>query len=176
MNAKDTLKKIADALNIVTAPKEKVEEAQVEETPVVEAPVEEAPAVEEKAGQATEEKSEVEDAPADEPAKDEAPVAESTEVVEDEKQDDTPEVVESKDEVIDPARVKELESQLESLKEILKNAMSQPEEKSPELPKKEEEGLTHSPEKEVASKKAKGIGNKGNDIMDRVFKYMNNNN
>lgn len=175
MNAKDTLKKIAEALNIVTSPVEKVEETPVKEAQTVEAPIEEAPVVEEKAEQATEVKTE-EAAPADEPVKEEAAeeVVESTEVVEDEKQDDTPEVVESKDEVIDPARVKELENQIDSLKEILKNAMSQPEE-TPELPK-EEEGLTHSPEKQVASKKAKGIGNKGNDIMDRVFKYMNNNN
>ena len=66
--------------------------------------------------------------------------------------------------------------EIEDLKAILTNALSQPEEETEVVPevKEEPKGLTHSPEKPVASKNT-GIGKKGNSIQSRVFKYINNN-
>lgn len=154
MNAKETLKKIADALNITS-------EEVKEENPVVEQ-VEEAaePQVEQ-----------VEEVAAEEPA--EEPKAEE---VAEEPVAEEPQVEEQPEEPKDDARVEALEQQLADLKEILKNAFAEPvEEKLPEPPVKEEpKGLTHSPEKQVKPM-ASGIGKKGGDVMSRVFKYMNNN-
>ncbi len=167
MNAKETLKKIADALNITSSTPEKQEAA-----PIVEAvePVEavEAPVVNEKAVESVEvADTKTEDVPAIEPEAI-APIVDKDENLE-------IEVVEDISEKVDNARVKELETQLEDLKKILENALSEPKEEiKPEQPKADE-GLTHSPEKTV-SKKAAGIGNKGGDVMSRVFKYINNNN
>ena len=72
-------------------------------------------------------------------------------------------------------RVKELEAQLADLKKILEDSINKTEDavEAPELPVKEDEGLTHSPEAEVAVKRTK-IGNKGGSIMSNVFKYINN--
>ena len=157
MNAKETLQKIAEALNIVSSEKE-IEQV---EQPVSEQPAEEI-AQEEQVESTQEEQpvTEVTEEPAEKVA--EEPAAE-------EPKEEEPKV--------DP-RVEELERQLADLKEILKNAMAQPveeEKELPEPPKQEEpKGLTHSPEKQVKTK-AKGVGNKGGDIMSRVFKYMNNN-
>lgn len=141
MNAKETLKKIAEALNIVDeqpAVEENVEQPVVEEQPVEQPePVADQPVAEEPV---------VEEQPEAQPE----PVAENNEV-------------------------ELLKKQLDDMKEILKNALAQPDEPVvPEIPTKEPEGLTHSPEAQVRQK-AKGIGRKGDDIMSRVFKYMNNN-
>lgn len=153
MNAKETLKKIAEALNIV-------DEQPQEENPVVEQAEEAAePQVEQVEEVAAEE-------PAEEPKADEVveePVAEE------------PQAEEQPEESKEDPRVAALEQQLADLKEILKNAFTEPvEEKLPEPPVKEEpKGLTHSPEKQVKPM-ANGIGNKGGDMMSRVFKYINN--
>jgi len=156
MNAKETLQKIAEALNIVSSEKET---EQVEQ-PVAEQPAEEI-AQEEQA----------------ESTQEEQPVAEVTEEPAEEVAEE-PAAEEQKEEPKSDPRVEELERQLADLKEILKNAMAQPVEEEKELPEPpkpaEPKGLTHSPEKQVKTK-AKGVGNKGNDIMSRVFKYMNNN-
>ena len=169
MNAKETLKKIADALTITSTTPEKQETAPiVEAVEPVEAPVVEAPVVNEKAEESVEVvDTKTEDVPAVEPVA-EAPVLDENEPLEKEVVED---VSENK---VDNDRVKDLESQIEDLKKILENALSEPkEDKLPEQPKAEE-GLTHSPEKQVA-KKAAGIGKKGDDVMSRVFKYINNN-
>ena len=156
MNAKETLQKIAEALNIVSSEKET---EQVEQ-PVAEQPAEEV-AQEEQA----------------ESTQEEQPVAEVTEEPAEEVAEE-PAAEEQKEEPKSDPRVEELERQLADLKEILKNATAQPVEEEkvvPEPPKPAEpKGLTHSPEKQVKTK-AKGVGNKGGDIMSRVFKYMNNN-
>ena len=150
MNAKETLQRIAEALNIVTAVKE---EQTAVEAPVAEMEVEsitEELVTEEAKAEPVAEVSEQEET--DEPT--EEPVAE-------ERQDD---------------RVLDLERQLADLREILKNAMSEPvAEELPVAPAAEPKGLTHSPEKTVSTKKGSGIGKKGESIQDRVFRYMNNN-
>lgn len=157
MNAKETLQKIAEALNIATASPQ-VEPVKEEQT-AVEAPVTEVEesvteelVTEEAQAEPVAEVSEQEETP-DEPT--EEPVAE-------EQQDD---------------RVLDLERQLADLREILKNAMTEPvAEELPVAPKAAEpKGLTHSPEKTVSSAKGGGIGKKGESIQDRVFRYMNNN-
>ena len=128
MNAKETLQKIAEALNIVTAVKE---EQTAVEAPVAEMEVEsitEELVTEEAKAEPVAEVSEQEET--DEPT--EEPVAE-------ERQDD---------------RVLDLERQLADLREILKNAMSEPvAEELPVAPAAEPKGLTHSPEKTVSTKK-----------------------
>lgn len=149
MNAKETLKKLAEALNIATDQKEfeatveTVEEAKADPVEV---------AAEQPATEA-------------QPEKIEAPVAEVEEAEED-------------------PRVSELEGQIKELQEILKNALSSEPEVDPEppmvempmveMPSEEPKGLTHSPEKEVRQKGTK-IGDKGGDMMSRVFQYINNN-
>lgn len=153
MNANEALRKIAEALNIVDA-EPKVENV---EQPVEEQPVE----------NVIEEQTEVVEANEEQPSDPEQ----------------QPENVEQPNEVEQPKsdeRVAELERQLADLKEILKNAFAQsePEVEQPvvEAPvqkSEEPKGLTHSPEKPVKPQ-VKAIGNKGNDIMSRVFKYMNN--
>ena len=149
MNAKETLQKIAEALNIVDA--QPAVDENVEQ-PVVEAQVEEQPVVEE---------SKPEEPVADQPVVEEPVVEEQPEA--------QPEPVAENNEV------ELLKKQLDDMKEILKNALAQPDEPVvPEIPKEEPQGLTHSPEANV-QQRAKGIGRKGDDIMSRVFKYMNNN-
>ena len=158
MNAKETLQKIAEALNIASSePKEvSVEETKVEATPVVDTEVKEETPVEEvkEAAEAVEVKEE---------KATEKPIV----------KDETSEEVEvSKD----SERVAEMQKQIEDLKAILQNALSQPAEEKVEIPqvKNEPKGLTHSPEKPVQTK-ANGIGQKGSSIKDRVFKYISNN-
>ena len=155
MNAKDTLKAIAEALNIVSGDAKEV-------TPEV------AP---EAVKVATDETTEVAEV-APEVVKDEAPeVAEVAEVA----PEVTPEAVEAAPEV-DNSRVNELEKQLSDLKEILKNAMTQPEViEAPIVEAPEPKGLTHSPEAPVAKKAASGVGRKGGSIQERVNRYINNN-
>jgi len=158
MNAKETLKKIAEALNIVGGEAEVNTEAPVVETveEVKEEVATEAPAVEAVEEEAKEEVKEE--------------TVEATEPVE---ETEAKEVVE---EVPSPEneRVRELESQLADLKKILESAMTEPtKEEVPEVKQQEPKGLTHSPEKEVKIK-SKGIGSKGMSIQERVYKYMNN--
>ena len=159
MNAKDTLKAIAEALNIVSGDAKEV-------TPEV------APEVVKVATDETTEVAEV----APEVVEDETPevapeVAEVAEVA----PEVTPEAVEAAPEV-DNSRVNELEKQLSDLKEILKNAMTQPEViEAPIVEAPEPKGLTHSPEAPVAKKAASGVGRKGGSIQERVNRYINNN-
>ncbi len=159
MNAKETLKKIADALNIAAEPTEKPtpQPEPVEPTKeLIEEPT--AEVVEE----ATEVKEEVTEEPKAEPQ--ETTEAEPETEVQPEEAKEEP-----KDE-----RVEALEKQLEDLKRILADAMKQPEPVEVEVPKEEPKGLTHSPEKQV-KKVANGVGKKGTSIQERVFKYINNN-
>jgi len=163
MNAKETLRKIAEALNIATeSPKEETIAAEkVAVSEVIEA---------------TTPEDVKEDAPA---AVVESNVVESTKVIADAKEEALePEAVsEDVSEPQEDPRVAEMQSQIEELKAILKNALSQePEEVEENIPeiKENDEGLTHSPEKPVA-KKAGGIGKKGESIQSRVYKYINNN-
>ena len=164
MNAKETLQKIAEALNIASSePKEvSVEETKVEDTPVVDTEVKEETPVEE--------------------VKESAEAVETAEAVEvkEEKATEEPTVKDEASEEVevskDSERVAEMQKQIEDLKAILQNALSQPAEEKVEAPQIEQEpkGLTHSPEKPV-QKKANGIGQKGSSIKDRVFKYISNN-
>lgn len=151
MNAKETLKKIAEALNIVG---DKVEAPEVVEPKAEEAKVEAVAEVVEA----------VEATP-------EAVVEEAAKEVKETEVEVTSEV-ETKVVEEDP-RVQELEGQLNDLKDLLKAAMAQPEEVKVEVPVEEPKGLTHSPEKNV-NKKSTKIGNKGKDTLSRVFKYINN--
>jgi len=163
MNAKDTLRKIAEALNIATeSPKEETITAEkVAVSEVIET---------------TTPEDVKEDAPTDVA---ESKVEESTEIIADAKEETLePEAV--SEDVIEPKddpRVAEMQNQIEELKAILKNALTQePEEVVENIPevKEDDKGLTHSPEKSVSSK-AGGIGKKGESIQSRVYKYMNNN-
>ena len=151
LNAKDTLQKIAEALNIAAQPQETTE---VQPTPQPEAVEPTKELIEEPTPEVVEEvKTEVV----------EEPKAEPQEVTE----------VEPKEEVKDD-RVEALESQLADLKKILADAMKVEEVETPVVPEPEPKGLTHSPEKEVKTT-AKGVGKKGTTIQERVFKYINNN-
>ena len=156
----DTLRKIAEALGVVTAEVKTdatVEKVTVEENTetkevvdVVEDVV--APIVEEKA-------------------------VEAVEIIEEAKEEVLePKAVDKVEEPKEDPRVAEMQKQIEDLKAILTNALSQPEEETEVVPevKEEPKGLTHSPEKPVASKNT-GIGKKGDSIQSRVFKYINNN-
>jgi predicted HAD superfamily hydrolase len=92
--------------------------------------------------------------------------------------EDAGEAVQEVAEAIDPTpqedRVKELESQIDELKSILKDALeSKTEEVVPELPV-DDKGLTHSPEKAVEKKAVKISKKGGKSIIDNVFKYINN--
>jgi len=154
LNAKDTLKKIADALNIAAEPTE-----QPSQQPEAVEPTNEL--IEEPTAEAVEEVKEVTEEPKAEPQ--EETEAEPKEEVQEEP------AQEPKSE-----RVEALEKQLEDLKSILADAMKQPEPTEVEVPQEEPKGLTHSPEKEV-KKTANGVGKKGTSIQERVFKYINNN-
>jgi len=165
-SAKETLDKIAQAIGIATATLEieTVEEAvETIETP-------EAVEVEETVEETVETTEDNADENTDD-AKDEAP--EATPEVEAVESNDEPEAV-AEDKSDD--RVKELEAQISDLKKILEDSINSETEdavEAPELPVKEDEGLTHSPEADVAVKRTK-IGNKGGSIMSNVFKYINN--
>ena len=154
LNAKDTLRKIADALNIAAEPTE-------QPTPQPEAVEPTKELIEEPTAEVVEEVKEVTEEPKAEPQ-------EVTEVEPKEEVQEEP-AQEPKNE-----RVEALEKQLEDLKSILADAMKQPEPTEVEVPKEEPKGLTHSPEKQV-KKTANGVGKKGASIQERVFKYINNN-
>jgi len=151
LNAKDTLQKIAEALNIAAQPQETTE---VQPTPQPEAVEPTKELIEEPTPEVVEEVK--------------------TEVVEEPKAEPQIETeAEPKEEVKD-VRVEALESQLADLKKILADAMKVEEVETPVVPEPEPKGLTHSPEKEVKTT-AKGVGRKGTTIQERVFKYINNN-
>ena len=151
LNAKDTLQKIAEALNIAAQPQETTE---VQPTPQPEAVEPTKELIEEPTPEVVEEVK--------------------TEVVEEPKAEPQIETeAEPKEEVKDN-RVEALESQLADLKKILADAMKVEEVETPVVPEPEPKGLTHSPEKEVKTT-AKGVGRKGATIQERVFKYINNN-
>ena len=151
LNAKDTLQKIAEALNIAAQPQETTE---VQPTPQPEAVEPTKELIEEPTPEVVEEVK--------------------TEVVEEPKVEPQIETeAEPKEEVKDD-RVEALESQLADLKKILADAMKVEEVETPVVPEPEPKGLTHSPEKEVKTT-AKGVGRKGTTIQERVFKYINNN-
>ena len=151
LNAKDTLQKIAEALNIAAQPQETTE---VQPTPQPEAVEPTKELIEEPTPEVVEEVK--------------------TEVVEEPKAEPQIETeAEPKEEVKDD-RVEALESQLADLKKILADAMKVEEVETPVVPEPEPKGLTHSPEKEVKTT-AKGVGRKGTTIQERVFKYINNN-
>lgn len=161
LNAKETLKKIADALNVVSNDEQKTEE--VVETPeVVEAQ------------DATEVTEEVVETP--EATEVTAEVKEEAVEEKSEEPKEEPKAEEKEEVKADDSRVKELEAQIESLKDIIAKSLEQEEVKQevPEVPTEEPKGLTHSPEKPVRTK-ANGIGSKGGDIKSRVWKYINNN-
>ena len=150
LNAKDTLQKIAEALNIAAQPQETTE---VQPTPQPEAVEPTKELTEEPTAEVVEEvKTEVEEPKAEPQIETEA---------------------EPKEEVKDD-RVEALESQLADLKKILADAMKVEEVETPVVPEPETKALTHSPEKEVKTT-AKGVGRKGTTIQERVFKYINNN-
>ena len=150
LNAKDTLQKIAEALNIAAQPQETTE---VQPTPQPEAVEPTKELTEEPIAEVVEEvKTEVEEPKAEPQIETEA---------------------EPKEEVKDD-RVEALESQLADLKKILADAMKVEEVETPVVPEPETKALTHSPEKEVKTT-AKGVGKKGTTIQERVFKYINNN-
>jgi hypothetical protein len=151
LNAKDTLQKIAEALNIAAQPQQTTE---VQPTPQPEAVEPTKELIEEPTPEVVEEVK--------------------TEVVEEPKAEPQIETeAEPKEEVKDD-RVEALESQLADLKKILADAMKVEEVETPVVPEPEPKGLTHSPEKEVKTT-AKGVGRKGTTIQERVFKYINNN-
>ena len=109
-------------------------------------------------------------------------IAEALNIVSGEAKEIVSEAIQEAAESIDPtpepknARVDELEKQLADLKEILKNAMTQPEViEAPIVEAPEPKGLTHSPEAPVAKKTASGVGRKGGSIQERVNRYINNN-
>ena len=151
MNAKETIQKIADALNIGDAAEKevKVEDTKTEDVKVEDTKVE-----------ATEEK--VEDAKVEttEDAKPEE-VDAAEDVKEDAKEEDS--------------RIKDLQKQVEDLSKLLEVAVSKDadtkEEIVPEIPEDKVEPLTHSPETtpETTTKK---IGGHGGDVLSRVYKYM----
>ena len=150
LNAKDTLQKIAEALNIAAQPQEKTE---VQPTPQPEAVEPTKELIEEPIAEVVEEvKTEVEEPKAEPQIETEA---------------------EPKEEVKDD-RVEALESQLADLKKILADAMKVEEVETPVVPEPETKALTHSPEAEVKTT-AKGVGRKRTTIQERVFKYINNN-
>ena len=164
-SAKETLDKIAQAIGIATAtPEVETVEETVEtiETPEVAETEETVEETVETTEEATEETTE----DVKEEATEAAPEAETVE------SNDEPEAI-AEDKSND--RVKELEAQIADLKKILEDSINSETEdaiEAPELPTKEEEGLTHSPEAPVAVKQRK-IGDKGGSIMSNVFKYIN---
>ena len=164
-SAKETLDKIAQAIGIATAtPEVETVEETVEtiETPEVAETEETVEETVETTEEATEETTEE----VKEEAAEAAPEAETVE------SNDEPEAI-AEDKSND--RVKELEAQIADLKKILEDSINSETEdavEAPELPTKEEEGLTHSPEAPVAVKQRK-IGDKGGSIMSNVFKYIN---
>jgi len=157
MNAKETIKKIADALNITS--EEAVQEVKEVETPVE--AVEEAKA--EDTVEATEETKTTEE------------VVEVAEEVKAE-ENDSKEVVEPVKEEATPANaeLEAMKAQIEELKSLLRTAVKEDSKTKEEVIDVAEEPvqpLTHSPEANVPSN-TKKIGGHGGDVLSRVYKYM----
>ena len=150
MNAKETIQKIADALNITKDDAKEVT-PEVTETPT--------------------------EAPATVETPEAAPVAE--EVKEEKVAEEAPEtVVETVDEVTEAPSAERVEldamkAQIDELKNLLKAAVREDskEEAKIEVEEAPVAPLTHSPEttSEVSHKK---IGGHGGDVLSRVYKYM----
>ena len=152
MNAKETIKKIADALNI-TSDAETVT-PEVTETPApVEAVVETPEAVE--AAPVAEDVAEVE-------------VVEETPEVAVEAAPEAPEAISA-----DRAELDAMKAQINELKSLLKAAVREDSKDEAKIETVEADvaPLTHSPEttSEVSHKK---IGGHGGDVLSRVYKYM----
>lgn len=156
MNAKETIKKIADALNITS--EETVKETKEEVTPVE--TVEEVKA--EDTVEATEE------------AKTTEKVEEVTEEVKAE-ENDSKEVVEPVKEEAAPANaeLEAMKAQIEELKSLLRTAVKEDSKTEDVIEVAEEpvQPLTHSPEANVPTN-TKKIGGHGGDMLSRVYKYM----
>ena len=154
MNAKETIKKIADALNIGAEETTKVEETKVEDKKEVVEPTE-IVTEDVKAEAVTEDTKEV---------KTTEVVAETTEVAEDVKE--TPK---------EDTRITDLQKQVDELSKLLEVAVSKDadtiEDTVPEIPQAEVQPLTHSPETTPDSNRKK-IGGHGGDVLSRVYKYM----
>ena len=167
MNAKETLKKLYEAIG-----------GTIENEPTVEAVEKQEEAPEAAAEAVVEEAPETTPEAAEEAV--EAPEAEAQEVTEEAKEEAAPEAEKVEEAPESNARVEELERQLSDLREILKNAFAQEEaepvkEAAPAAPevKEEPKGLTHSPEKTVEKRLPKQQQNSGS-IQSSVYKYMNN--
>jgi len=156
MNAKETIKKIADALNIGAEETAKVEETKADDK------------VEETKVEATQET--VEDT--------------KVEATEDTKVEDAPEVVAEPAEVAEPvkedtkeedSKIQDLQKQVDELSKLLEVAVSKDidtkEDIVPEIPETKVEPLTHSPES-TPETNGKKIGGHGGDVLSRVYKYM----
>ena len=172
MNAKETIKKIADALNITadasqeTAP---VADEAKEETPTVETTETK---VEEKAPEAKEEVKEVPAEAKGELIIDDADKAETTTEVAETKAEEVIEESKEADKAEEPVadpKIAELEKQLAEMQKLLDAAVK---EEAPEVIEPEVKPLTHSPET-VATKEMKKIGGHGGSVLDRVYKYIN---
>ncbi len=154
MNAKETIKKIADALSIGT----EEEVTKVEDTTVTEEKVEDVKA------EATKETTEEVKAETVEDVKTEEDV--KSEKVDTEGEDD-------KKEAKEDSKIADLQKQVDELSKLLEVAVSKEvkEDIIPEIPENEVEPLTHSPEStpETTTKK---IGGHGGDVLSRVYKYM----
>lgn len=155
MNAKETIQKIADALNITSDEQKEVTPA-VEET--VETPVEETTV---EAPEATETTPEVVEDVKEEKVEEKAPEA-AVETVEEPTQE-----TDAKD-----AELESMKAQIEELKGLLRAAVVEDsKEEKIETVEEDVQPLTHNPEANTA-KKHKKIGGHGGDIMSRVYKYM----
>jgi hypothetical protein len=153
MNAKETIQKIADALNITKDDAKEVT-PEVTETPIEAAAIVETPE-----------------------APEAATVAEDVEEVkvEDEPSEIAPAVIEEAPEAASAERVEldAMKAQIDELKNLLKAAVREDskEEAKIEVAEAPVAPLTHSPEttSEVSHKK---IGGHGGDVLSRVYKYM----
>ena len=168
MNAKETLEKMFNAISSTLGNEKEVQEV-AEATEAVVETEQEVQQVEEAVAEPTEAvKEEAEEAvaePAEPMAEEPKEEAEGEEVKAEEPEDDR------------DARIKELERQLSGLSDMIKGALTKPEEVEeviPELPQEEPKGLTHSPEAEVAKRAPKIGSGKGGSIQSSVYRYINN--
>ena len=173
-SAKETLEKIAKAIGIATEKAASTTGEAIDNT--VEAIKETVEDVKEAVEETVEDVKEVIEDTVDDVKEVVADVVENVGEVIEEAGESVKEVAESIDPTPQDERVKELESQIDELKSILKEALETKTEDVkvvPEVPA-DDKGLTHSPEK-VVEKKVTKIGKKGgSSIMDNVFKYINN--
>ena len=157
MNAKETISKIADALNIAKG------EDVTQETPEVK---------EEVAPVATEETVEVktEDAKVEEVKAEETKAEEPAKATEEVKEEEAPAPEVKEEEVKEDPRVAKMQEQIDELQKMLEAAVKS-EEVTEEAPEVETKPLTHSPET-TPDTNHKKIGGHGGDVMSRVYKYL----